>query len=62
MHVSTHAIGLPIYELTAIVLKYGGKNFHEPVIRKINFYYQRLLYWQENTDKLKLDWAGFLLD
>lgn len=22
----------------------------------------RLLYWQENTDKLRLDWAEFLLD
>ncbi len=29
---------------------------------KINYYYDRLLYWQDNTDKLKLDWADFLLD
>ncbi len=62
VHVETHALGLPIYELTAMVLKYGKDNFQKPVSEKINYYYYRLLYWQENTDKLGLDWAGFLLD
>lgn len=62
VHVETHALGLAFYELTAIVLKYGKDNFTEPVIDKINYYYNRLLYWQENTDKLNLDWAAFLLD
>ena len=62
VHVETHALGLPIYELTAIVLKCGKDNFPKPVSEKINYYYNRLLYWQENTDKLGLDWADFLLD
>ncbi|SHJ91048.1 hypothetical protein SAMN05444401_0102 [Clostridium amylolyticum] len=62
VHVETHALGLPIYELTAMVLKYGKNNFQKPVSEKINYYYNRMLYWQENTDKLGLDWAGFLLD
>ena len=62
VHVETHALGLPVYELTAIVLKYGNDNFPKPVSEKINYYYNRLLYWQENTDKLGLDWADFLLD
>ncbi len=62
VHVETHASGLPIYELTAIVLKYGKDNFQKPVSKKINYYRSRLLYWQENTDKLRLDWADFLLD
>lgn len=31
VHVETHALGLPIYELTAIVLKYGKDNFPKPV-------------------------------
>lgn len=62
IHVETHALGLPFYELTAIVLKYGKDNFQKPVREKIDYYYNRLLYWQENTDKLELDWAGFLLD
>ena len=62
VHVETHALGLPIYELTALVLKYGKDNFQRPVSEKINYYYHRLLYWQENTDKLGLDWADFLSD
>lgn len=62
VHVETHALGLPMYELTAIVLKYGKDNYQEPVSEKLKHYYDRLLYWQENTDKLELDWADFLLD
>lgn len=62
VHVETHALGLPFYELTAIVLKYGKDNFPRPVSEKINYYYERLLYWKENTDKSELNWAGFLLD
>lgn len=62
VHVETHALGLPIYELTAIVLKHGIEDFPEPVNEKIDYYYQRLQYWQANTDKLELDWAGFLLN
>lgn len=62
VHVETHAIGLPMYELTSIVLKYGKENYSKPISDKINFYYDHLLYWQEKTDKLKLEWASFLLD
>lgn len=62
VHVETHAIGLPMYELTALVLKFGRDNFEKPVIDKINYYYNRLLYWQDNAGKLKLEWADFLLD
>jgi len=62
VHVETHAIGLPIYELTALVLKYGIDNFQKPVSEKIAYYYDRLLYYQENIDKQKLEWAAFLLD
>jgi hypothetical protein len=61
VHVGTHAIGLSIYELTAIVYKYGKENYQGPVEEKINYYYKRLLYWQDNTDKFGLEWAGFLL-
>lgn len=62
VHVESHALGLPFYELTAIVLHYGKDSFSEPVREKINYYYNNLLYWQKNTDKPGLDWANFLLD
>lgn len=62
VHVETHALGLPLYELTAIVFKYGKDNFSKPVSEKIDYYYNRLLYWKDNSDKIDLEWAGFLLD
>ncbi|KNY25855.1 putative immunity protein [Pseudobacteroides cellulosolvens] len=62
VHVETHALGLPFYELTAIVLKYGKDNFSKPVSEKINYYYNRLLYWKENVEKIEVEWAEFLLD
>jgi hypothetical protein len=60
VHTGRHAAGLPLYELTALVLRYGKDNFHKPVKEKIEYYHRRLLYWQENTDKLGLEWAPFL--
>lgn len=62
VHVETHAIGLPMYELTSIVISCGLKDYQIMVGKKINYYYDKLLYWQENTDKIKRDWAKFLLD
>jgi hypothetical protein len=62
VHVETHALGLPFYELTAVVLKHGKDNFPKPALEKIDFYYDRLLYWQSNIEKLGYNWAVFLLD
>lgn len=62
VHVETHALGLPMYELTAVVIRYGKDNFQKPINEKIIYYYNNLLYWQDHTDPLGLDWAGFLLD
>jgi hypothetical protein len=62
VHVETHAMGLPMYELTALVIKYGKQDFQKPVSEKISYYKDRLIYWHENTDKLSVDWADFLLD
>ncbi len=62
VHTSRHAIGLPMYELTAMVLKYGINDFADPVTEKIDYYIERMQYWQETTDKLELEWGGFLMD
>ena len=62
VHVETHALGLPFYELTALVLKLGNGAYQQQVHEKINDYQQRLIYWQENIEHLKLEWASFLMD
>lgn len=38
VHVETHALGLPMYELIAIVIKYGKNNFARPVSE--NWFYR----------------------
>lgn len=62
VHVETHALGLVFYELSSIVLENNKAGYQSDVSEKIDYYYQRLLYWQENYDKTDMIWAGFLLD
>lgn len=61
VHVKTHAMGLPMYELTSLVHRYGMESFQKPVVDKINYYYARLLYWQ-HTDTSGFRFARFLMD
>lgn len=62
VHVETHALGLPFYELTSLVIKFGKDKYQKHIHEKINYYCQRLAYWQENIDKVDFEWAGFLMD
>ncbi|WP_422485880.1 putative immunity protein [Gudongella sp. DL1XJH-153] len=60
VHVGSHAIGLPMYELTAIVLSHNMKGYETSVNKKIESYIERLMYWQENADKINIEWADFI--
>ena len=62
VHVGTHAIGLPLYELTALVLRCGKVNYARLVNEKIHDYSARLEYWQEHASLQNFKWAGFLRD
>lgn len=62
VHVETHALGLVFYELTSIVHKEGLKKCDLAVRKKINYYYERLIYWQNRIDTYTVNWAKFLLD
>jgi len=62
VHVETHALGLVIYELTAIVLQSCEKDYKQLVSDKIQYYTQRLHYWQENEAQTERFWADFLCD
>lgn len=63
VHVETHALGLVFYELTAIVIENNYKNYQDQVIKKIDFYEERLHWWQENIDDIEKQrsWAEFLI-
>lgn len=62
VHVESHAIGLPMYELTAIVMDCGYRDYQNAVLERIGEYHQRLLFWQVAIDKSNLTWAKFLMD
>jgi len=62
VHVETHAIGLPVYELTALVRNLGLGNSEQAVLDKAAHYRQRLAYWQEMIYQHPGPWAGFLMD
>ena len=59
VHVETHAIGLVMYELTAIVLK-NRDNYEEKVNDKIRWYIKTLKYFEDNVDNVQNKWASFL--
>ena len=60
VHVVSHALGLVFYELTAIVFRVGLEKCDLPVTQKIDYYEERLLYWQKNIDSGNVPWAKFL--
>lgn len=61
VHTAGHAMGYPIYELTALVRKYGLENAVDKVEKRIAYYIERLLFWSENADKANVKWAGFMV-
>lgn len=63
VHVETHALGLVLYELTAIVIENNYLNYQSQVIKKINFYEERLYWWQNNIETIEKQrsWAEFLV-
>ena len=60
VHTSRHALGYPVYELTAIVLDLGLKDCRGPVEHRVMYYEQRLRYWMEYEKTCQQKWAGFL--
>ena len=60
VHTAGHAMGLPVYELTALVRKYGLPEA-TPYVEKRNVQYiEKLLYWQTHYDDERREWASFL--
>jgi len=62
VHVQTHALGLVVYELSALVYKLGLEDCEAAIFDKITFYHERLLYWQDHSASSSIKWADFLMD
>ena len=60
VHTAGHALGYPLYELTAIVLELGLDGCRDSVEQRVMYYEQRLRYWMECEKTCQQNWAGFL--
>jgi hypothetical protein len=61
VHVETHAIGGPIYALTALAYESGQDNAQPIVAEECDRLYKRLQYWESQVDAIQMPWAKFLL-
>lgn len=61
VHANGHAIGFPIYELTAIIRKYGIPEGKEVVEERKQQYIERIYYWGEHHKKYPYEWADFMM-
>ena len=60
VHTAGHAMGYPIYELTALVRELGLENCREAVEARGRDYEQQLRLWTEREQTDCRDWADFL--
>ena len=60
VHTPGHAMGLPIYELTALVRREGLEHCREAVEARRQTYLDRLSYWQSQPPRQDMTWAPFL--
>lgn len=60
VHTPGHALGYPMYGLTALVHRFGRDNWEEAVAKRAEQYWERLLFWQEHPAYYGENWAAFI--
>lgn len=61
VHATGHAMGFPIYELTAIIRHYGVPECKEAVEERKEQYIERIYYWREHYKDYPYEWADFMM-
>lgn len=61
VHTAGHALGYPIYELTAMVRCLGVPDCRTHVEARVEEYLSHLLYWQAHAHEAPGPWADFML-
>lgn len=59
VHTPGHALGFPIYELTALVHRYGVPACQPIVEARMKHYMERIESWREHT--IEYEWAAFIM-
>ena len=60
VHTGGHAMGFPIYELTALVYRFGTGHCREIIERRRQEYLEKLLFWTRKAPSIPGPWASFL--
>ena len=60
VHTAGHALGYPMYELSAIVYRLGIHNCRDAVEQRRKTYIDRLLFWNAHWQEVNQPWAAFL--
>lgn len=60
VHTGGHTIGYPIYDLTAIIYRYGIENCKNAVEQRKQEYMERVMYWKEHLCDYQGTWAAFM--
>lgn len=60
VHTAGHALGGPLYELTALALELGFPGCRAAVEGRAAWYQARLAHWKRWEAELELPWVGFL--
>lgn len=58
VHTETHALGLVFYGLTADYLR---TNDESVVNERLTYFYDKLIYWQDNIGDCQNNWADFII-
>ena len=61
IHTVEHAMGYPMYELSAIIYRLGIENCAEAVELRKQEYIRKLFYWNEHVGEYDGEWASFML-
>ncbi|MBS3990557.1 MAG: hypothetical protein KGZ51_00665 [Erysipelothrix sp.] len=60
VHTSKHALGFPIYELTAIIRRHGIPECEKAVEDRKQYYMDRINYWSHHYNDDNYHWADFM--
>lgn len=60
VHTEGHAIGLPIYECTALIRKYGIENCEQPLEERLKQYVDDFALCKQMIEDSNYTWASFL--
>lgn len=61
VHANGHAIGFPIYDLTAIIRRCGVLECKKAVEERKQQYIERIYYWKEHDKDDPYEWADFMM-